>query len=129
MGDMIGEEIVMAVANSVVEMPVFEILHRRFGIESAQVAAIAQQFQIVEVGLFGSALRDDFRLDGTDPSDVDLLVVFESGSRLDWQRWILLEAAVEKLFGRKVDLCQKRQLQNPYSRNEILRSYRVIYAR
>jgi uncharacterized protein len=119
----------MAVVSSVVEMPVFEILRRRFGVERAQVAAIAQRFQIVEVSLFGSALRDDFRVDGDDPSDVDLLVLFETGSRLDWQRWLLLETSVEQLFGRKVDLCQKQQLHNPYSRNAILQSCRVIYVR
>jgi uncharacterized protein len=117
----------MAAWGSVTEMPVDEILRLRFGVDRAAIAAIAARSKIVEIGLFGSALRDDFRDDGTDPSDVDLLVTFEEGSQLSWQDWLVLEAEIEALFGRKVDLCQKRRLQNPYSRNEILRTYQVIY--
>jgi uncharacterized protein len=104
-----------------------EILAVRFGVDRDSIGRLCKQFGIVELGLFGSALRDDFRRDGDHPSDVDVLVVFGGGDRLSWQDWLNLESAIELLFGRKVDLCQKRLLKNPYSRAEILRTYRVIY--
>ncbi len=104
-----------------------EMLAVRFGVDREAIAHLCEQFRIVELGLFGSALRDDFRSDGDHPSDVDLLVSFGEGDRLSWQDWLRLESAIEVLFGRTVDLCQKRLLKNPYSRAEILRTYRVIY--
>jgi uncharacterized protein len=76
----------------------------------------------VELGLFGSVLRDDFRSAGDDPSDVDLLVTFEEGYRRSATEWLALEQAVEELFDRKVDLCQKRLLKNPYRRAEIIQT-------
>lgn len=66
----------MTVTRSVAKMPVEEILRLRFGVDRAEIAAICQRFNIVEMGLFGSALRDDFRRDGANPSDVDLLVTY-----------------------------------------------------
>jgi uncharacterized protein len=104
-----------------------EILEMRFGVDRDAIGQLCQRFGIVELGLFGSALRDDFRSDGNNPSDVDVLMVFGEGDRLSWQDWLNLESAIEFLFGRKVDLCQKRLLKNPYSRAEILQTYRVVY--
>lgn len=97
---------------SVAEMPVDEILRLRFGVDRVDIAAICQRFKIVELGLFGSALRDDFRRDSANPSDVDLLVTFAAGSQLSWQNWLDLEAEIEVLFGRTVDLCQKQHFSN-----------------
>jgi uncharacterized protein len=119
----------MTASETVATLPIAEILRLRFGIEPAAMVAIAERFKIAELGLFGSALREDFRAEGANPSDVDLLVTFQAGSRLSWQDWLQLEAEMESLFGRKVDLCQKQRLQNPYSRHEILRTYRLIYER
>jgi uncharacterized protein len=110
---------------SVLDRPVEEILQARFGVDRAGIVALCQQFRIVELGVFGSAVRDDFR-DGGD--DVDLLVVFEVGYERSYQAYLDLETAVEQLFGRKVDICQKQLLKNPYSRADILRTNRVIYA-
>jgi uncharacterized protein len=113
---------------SVLDRPVEEILQARFGVDRAGIVALCQQFRIVELGVFGSAVRDDFRDGGDDPSDVDLLVVFEVGYERSYQAYLDLETAVEQLFGRKVDICQKQLLKNPYSRADILRTNRVIYA-
>jgi uncharacterized protein len=117
----------MTTTESIADLPVEDILRLRFGIEKAQLVAIGQRFHIIEMGLFGSALRDDFRPDGDDPSDVDLLITFEPNYHLSWQEWLALETEVEALFRHKVDLCVKRRLQNPYSKTEILRTTRVIY--
>jgi uncharacterized protein len=108
--------------NSVLDRSVDEILKGRLGVDRSAIVALCERFRIVEMGVFGSAVRDDFREGGDDPSDVDLLVVFEEGYRHTYQE----EAA--QLFGRKVDICEKLLLKNPYSRADILRTNRVIYA-
>jgi uncharacterized protein len=115
-------------SSSLLEQPVDEILRARFGVDRASLVALCQQFRIVELGLFGSALRNDFRDGGDDPSDVDLLVVFEVGYSGSYREYLDLREAAEALFGRKVDICQKALLDNPYRRAKILRSARVVYA-
>ena len=114
--------------NSVLDRSIDEILNARFGVDRADIVALCERFRIVEMGVFGSAVRDDFREGGEDPSDVDLLVVFEEGYRRSDLERLELTAIVEELFGRKVDICQKRLLDNPYRRAKIVRSTRVIYA-
>jgi uncharacterized protein len=118
----------MTVLQSVTQLPIDELLHLRLGVDRLDLTALCQRFRIVELGLFGSALRDDFRSAGDDPSDVDLLVTFEEGYRRSATEWLALEQAVEELFDRKVDLCQTRLLRNPYRRAEILQTAQVIYA-
>jgi predicted nucleotidyltransferase len=41
----------------------------------AAIAQFCEKWQIVELSLFGSILRDDFRPTGDNPSDVDFLYV------------------------------------------------------
>ena len=118
----------MTVLQSVTQLPIHELLQLRLGVDRSDLIALCQRFRIVELGLFGSALRDDFRMAGDDPSDVDLLVTFEEGYRRSAEEWLMLEQAVEELFDRKVDICQKRLLRNPYRRAEIVQTARVIYA-
>ncbi|MEB3294685.1 MAG: nucleotidyltransferase domain-containing protein [Synechococcales bacterium] len=114
--------------DSVIDRPVAEILQQRFQVDLADVAALCDRFRIVEMGIFGSALRDDFRSDGDDPSDVDLLVTFATGDRLSYEEFLDLRDAAMALFGREVDICQKELIDNPYRRAKILRSTQVIYA-
>ncbi|MGL5080904.1 MAG: nucleotidyltransferase family protein [Microcoleaceae cyanobacterium] len=90
----------------------------------AQIAEFCQRWHIIEFALFGSVLRDDFRLD----SDIDILVTFSPDHRLTWDDWTNMQAAIEALFNRKVDLVSKEYLKNPYRRYEILNTCQVIYA-
>jgi len=57
-------------------MPIAELLQARLGVEVPEIAALCDRYSISEFGLFGSVLRDDFWMMGSDPSDVDALVVF-----------------------------------------------------
>jgi uncharacterized protein len=109
--------------------PIAQLLQARLGVDASQVVALCDRYPIVEFGIFGSVLRDDFRAEGSDPSDVDTLVMFEPGYRLSWQTWRELQDSLEQLFGRKVDVVRKELLTNPYRRAEILRTYQVIYAK
>jgi predicted nucleotidyltransferase len=83
-----------------------------------------RRWRIQELALFGSVLRSDFRPD----SDVDVLVTFEPDA--PWTLWDLsrMRAELKELFGREVDLVEKKALRNPFRRQAILADQRVIYA-
>jgi predicted nucleotidyltransferase len=89
-----------------------------------QINAFCRKWQIKELALFGSVLRDDFRPD----SDIDVLVVFADDAR--WNLWEMFQAQDElaEIFGRKVDLVEKKNVVNPFRRHHILTSKHVVYA-
>ena len=72
--------------------------------------------------LFGSALRDDF----TDDSDIDLIVEFETGTRIGLFGFNALESALSELFGRRVDLNTPDSLSK-YFRDEVLAEAETLY--
>jgi predicted nucleotidyltransferase len=93
-------------------------------IDHERLADFCRQWRVIEFALFGSILRDDFRPD----SDIDVLVTFEPGA--PWSLWDLsrMRAELEEMFGRSVDLVEKKGLRNPFRRQAILSDARVIYA-
>jgi predicted nucleotidyltransferase len=105
-------------------MTASEIVQERLGVEPGPIEAFCRKWRIRELSLFGSLLRDDFRPD----SDVDLLVVFEPDERWDLWDIMAMETELQQLFGRKVDLVEKRALKNPFRRYEILTTRQVLYA-
>lgn len=93
-------------------------------IDQERIVAFCRKWRIIEFSLFGSALRDDFGPD----SDVDVLVSFEPDA--PWSLWDLIDMKYElqDIFGREVDLVEKRALRNPIRRRAILSTHRVIHA-
>lgn len=92
------------------------------------IGVICRKFEVTELDVFGSVLRDDFRAD----SDVDLLVTFREGTRLGpWMsRVIELENELSRLLGRKVDLVMRPDVErsaNYIRRNEILKTAEPIF--
>jgi predicted nucleotidyltransferase len=96
----------------------------KIDIPKDQIAEFCERWQIKELALFGSTLREDFRPD----SDVDVLVVFEDNA--PWGLFDLMRAEeeLEHMFGRKVDLVEKNTIRNPFRRQHILKHHEVIYA-
>lgn len=88
------------------------------------LAAFCRRWRVCELALFGSAVRDDFGPD----SDVDVLVSFHADA--PWSLWDLITMRDElaELFGRPVDLVEREGLRNPFRRQRILETRRVIYA-
>jgi predicted nucleotidyltransferase len=101
-----------------------KIIRDRLHVSLSDIEAYCQRWHITEFALFGSVLRDDFHSD----SDIDVLITFAPAYRLTLSSWLDMQEEIENLFGRKVDLTQKQLLKNPYSRAEILKTNRVIYA-
>ena len=89
-----------------------------------RIADFCRRWRVTELALFGSVLRDDFR----PQSDVDILVSFEPGA--PWTLWDLstMRQELEQIFGRKVDLVEKKGLRNPFRRQAVLSSQHLIYA-
>ncbi len=89
-----------------------------------EIAAFCRRWKVKELAIFGSAVRDDFRSD----SDVDVLVVFQENA--EWSLFDLLstEEELKLIFGRDVDLVEKKAIQNPFRRHHILNHREVIYA-
>lgn len=93
----------------------------------AELADYCRRNHIIELALFGSALRDDFRSD----SDVDLLVTFAPEAHVSLMDRVRMEDELASLLGRPVDLVSKRGIEqsaNWIRRREILGAAHVIYA-
>jgi uncharacterized protein len=88
------------------------------------IAEFCRRWRVREFLLFGSVLRADFH----DGSDVDVLLVFEEGAAPGLEAWIDMRDELCRMFGREVDVVEKRRLKNPFRRHHILTHRRVLYA-
>ncbi|OCQ91236.1 DNA polymerase subunit beta [Nostoc sp. MBR 210] len=85
-----------------------------------------QRWQIAELSVFGSILRDDFNAD----SDIDFLYILKPN--IQWRLVDLLSAEeeLEKMLGRKIDLVKKSSVEQSHNwlrKQNILSSSQVIY--
>ena len=93
-------------------------------IDQERIAAFCRKWQITELALFGSVLREDFRPE----SDVDVLVTFTPEAKWSLMDLAEMEMELAEIFGREVDLVEKDALRNPFRRYAILTSKEVLYA-
>ncbi len=96
----------------------------RINIPKETIAEFCRKWKIRELSIFGSALGGDFRPD----SDVDVLVVFDDAAKWSLFDYLHAEEELKQLFGRKVDLVEKKAIRNPFRRHHILNHCEVIYA-
>jgi hypothetical protein len=98
----------------------------QFKLDQAQIDEVCRRWNITELALFGSALREDFRPD----SDVDVLVSFASEARPSLFDLARIEEELSTIFGRKVDLIERRAVEhseNYIRRRHILESAQPIH--
>ncbi len=103
-----------------------ETVRLRLGLSEGELAAFCQRWRIVELSLFGSALRADFHAD----SDIDLLATFAPEAGWSLIDHIKMEQELAALLGRKVDLLTRRSVErsdNWIRRRNILESAEVVY--
>jgi len=99
----------------------------RIAIPDEEVAVFCRRWQIAELALFGSVLRDSFRPD----SDVDVLVRFGPEAQHTLFDMVRMERELSQILGRDVDLVERAAVErsrNYIRRKEILRTAEVIYA-
>ncbi len=98
----------------------------KIAIPDEALRALCRRWGIIELALFGSVLRDDFGPE----SDVDVLVALETGMHWDFERIAKMRRELEALWGRQVDLVEKRlveQSENYIRRKHILHNAEPIY--
>jgi predicted nucleotidyltransferase len=98
-------------------------LPARIPIDHQTIAEFCRKWQVTELGLFGSVLRDDFRQD----SDVDVFVTFSPETRPSLLDLAEMQEELSNLFGRHVDLGTKRSLK-PSLRDHVLSEAEVLFA-
>ena len=88
------------------------------------VSRLCKKYDIVELSIFGSSIRDDF----SQTSDVDILVSFEHNANITLFDIMELEKEFAQLLNREVDIVEKESLKNPIRKNKILSTREIIYA-
>lgn len=92
-----------------------------------QIAEFCRKWNVSELALFGSVLRDDFRPD----SDVDVLLTFTSREFTpSLFEFVEMQDELEVAFGRTVDVVSRKDLEestNRFRRQAILASARTIF--
>lgn len=96
----------------------------RLHIDSDKLADFCRKWKVRELSLFGSVLREDFRED----SDVDVMVVFNPDAPWSYWEWPDMTDELRTIFGRKIDLVEKRSITNPFRRHHIMNHHEVVYA-
>jgi predicted nucleotidyltransferase len=88
------------------------------------IANLCKKYNINELSIFGSSIRDDYKKD----SDIDILVSFNKASEITLFDIMDLENEFSELIKREVDIVEKESLKNPIRKNRILSTREIIYA-
>ena len=84
-------------------------------IPRSQIDSFCRSWQVSELALFGSVVREDFGPD----SDVDVLIQFQPQARHTLLDMARMEEELRQIFGRDVDLVERSAIEQ--SRNHIRR--------
>ena len=91
-----------------------------------RIIDLCRKHRVKTLAVFGSILTDRFN----DQSDVDLLVNFDTTDHEKWDyvtNYFDFQEALEKIFGRKVDLVVEKGLKNKYFIQNVNRTKQLIY--
>ena len=91
-----------------------------------EIKVFCIRWQVIEVALFGSVLREDFNAD----SDIDVMVQFDIEAHRTFADLEDMEAELANIFKRKADVITRNGIENSRNylrRQEILSSAKVIY--
>lgn len=84
-----------------------------------------RQFRVQRLYLFGSATDGRFDIER---SDLNFLVTFDEQPPGEYaDNYLGLAQALEKLFGRPVDLVTERSIRNPHFRESVFAERRLLY--
>ena len=106
-------------------MTIASKLHRHIPISNEQLVDFCQRWGIIELALFGSVIRDDFRSD----SDIDVLVKLTPNHSWGLE-FIQMREELSTLFQRPIDLLTRQSIMNSRNilrRQTILDTAEIIY--
>ncbi len=104
-----------------------ERLAAKIGVPMGAIKVFCDRWQVAELALFGSVLREDFGPD----SDIDVLVRFKSERTPGLFGIAAMQRELANLLARRVDLVSRTAIEesrNYIRRKAILESARVIHA-
>ncbi len=89
-----------------------------------KINALCNKHKVSRLFVFGSIMTDKFKK----TSDIDLLVDFTGVDLYDYaDNYFDFKTSLEKLLKRKIDLLEDKAVKNPYLRESIDSSKRLIY--
>ena len=105
-------------------MSILEKLEKNgINISLSEIKIIVERYNIKELSIFGSSIRDDFNSD----SDIDLLIEFHNSQNISLFDIIDIQEYFENITKRSVDIVEPAGLTNPYRKESILNSKEVLY--
>lgn len=108
-----------------------QMIYQRLNITPQQLKDFCQKWNIAELAVFGSILRDDFRHAGENPSDIDLLFRYLPNTNMSLLSRAKMKIELETLCRRSIDLVMITEVVTSHNSNrkkQILASARLIYA-
>ncbi len=100
------------------------MIYDKVDLHSKNFIALCKSHKVKELYIFGSAVTGNF----TDKSDLDLLVEINDTDPLTRGELLLsLWNEFEQYFNRKVDLLTFNSLRNPYLKDSVNNTKRLIY--
>ncbi|MEM8604823.1 MAG: nucleotidyltransferase family protein [Cyanobacteria bacterium P01_H01_bin.121] len=102
-------------------------LEHRLKAEMEAIGAFCQRWQVTELALFGSVLRDDFQPE----SDIDVLISFQPQAAWGLLELVRMQRELQALFEREVDLLTRQSIEQSHNwirKQAILATAKVIYA-
>ena len=87
------------------------------------IVRLCQKYHIIELSLFGSAIREDFH----EESDVDILISYKPKAKISLFDEVNLGNEFSELMNRDVDIVDVKGLKNPIRREEILSTREIVY--
>lgn len=89
-----------------------------------KIKALCTKHKVTKLFVFGSILNDNFKRS----SDIDFLVDFSGVDLYDYaDNYFDFKKSLEILFKRQVDLLEDKAVNNPYLRQSIDSSKKLIY--
>jgi hypothetical protein len=98
-------------------------MNQKVSIPSRPIQDFCHRYQVRELSVFGSAVRNDFH----GASDIDLLVDFLPEAQIGYLTLLKMQRELSSILKRRVDLVPKGGLKAKI-RKEILTQAKVIYA-
>ncbi|MEI6840479.1 MAG: nucleotidyltransferase domain-containing protein [Methanomicrobiales archaeon] len=90
-----------------VQEPGIHIENRHLPLSEEVIQEFCRKWNVCTFRFYGSIMRDDFRPD----SDVDVMVEFDHSKRTSFFDLDTMREELESLFGRKVDLADRRSVE------------------
>lgn len=89
-----------------------------------QIRNLCNSNKVKHLFVFGSILTDKF----TETSDIDFIVEIDSDDPIDYaENYFNLKFQLEDLLNRTIDLLEEKGLKNPFLRESINNSKKLLY--